>query len=53
MKPSASMRLRIIGYLNDPAGVPALMEHLEKEPSRAVREAIFQALTRIDADGGN
>ena len=38
-----------LGYSNDPAGVPPLIEHLEKEPSRAVREAIFQALARIDA----
>jgi HEAT repeat protein len=39
-----------IGYLNSAAGVPALFGRLGKEPSRAVREAIFQALTRIDAD---
>lgn len=39
-----------IGYLNTPDGVPALLERLVKEPSRAVRDAIFQALTRIDAD---
>ena len=39
-----------IGYLNTPDGVPALLERLGKEPSRAVRDAIFQALTRIDAD---
>jgi HEAT repeat protein len=38
-----------IGYLNVPEGVPPLLDHLGKEPSRAVREAIFQALTRIDA----
>ena len=39
-----------IGYLNAPDGVPALLERLGKEPSRAVRDAIFQALIRIDAD---
>ena len=39
-----------IGYLNTPDGVPALLERLGKEPSRAVRDAIFQALIRIDAD---
>src|ERR1017187_9208444 len=39
-----------IGYLNTPNGVPALLERLGKEPSRAVRDAIFLALTRIDAD---
>src|ERR1019366_4554998 len=39
-----------IGYLNAPEGVPPLLEHLGKESSRAVRDAIFQALTRIDAD---
>lgn len=39
-----------IGYLNSPEGVPALLERLGKEHSRAVRDAIFQALTRIDAD---
>ncbi len=39
-----------IGYLNVPEGVPPLLEHLGKESSRAVRDAIFQALTRIDAD---
>lgn len=39
-----------LGYLNDPAGVPPLLEHLGKESSRAVRDAIFQALTRIEAD---
>ncbi|MGD0297983.1 MAG: HEAT repeat domain-containing protein [Bryobacteraceae bacterium] len=38
-----------LGYLNAPEGVPPLLEHLGKETSRAVREAIFQALTRIDA----
>lgn len=39
-----------IGYLNIPAAVPPLLERLAKEPSRAVREAIFQALIRIDAN---
>jgi hypothetical protein len=39
-----------IGYLNTPEGVPPLLERLGKEPSRAVRDAIFQALIRIDAD---
>jgi HEAT repeat protein len=39
-----------LGYLNDPDGVPPLLEHLGKEPSRAVRDAIFLALVRIDAD---
>jgi HEAT repeat protein len=39
-----------IGYLNSADAVPPLLERLGKEPSRAVREAIFQALTRIDAE---
>jgi HEAT repeat protein len=39
-----------IGYLNSPDGVPALLERLGEEPSRAVRDAIFQALIRTDAD---
>src|ERR1039457_4859974 len=39
-----------IGYLNAPEGVPPLFERLGKEASRAVRDAIFQALIRIDAD---
>src|SRR5450755_813564 len=39
-----------IGYLNTPDGVPALTGRLAKEPSRTVRDAIFQALIRIDAD---
>jgi HEAT repeat protein len=39
-----------IGYLNSPDGVPALLQRLAREPSRAVRDAIFQALIRIDAD---
>jgi HEAT repeat protein len=38
-----------IGFMNGPEGVPVLLERLEKEPSRAVRDAIFQALIRIDA----
>ncbi|MGD0438121.1 MAG: HEAT repeat domain-containing protein, partial [Bryobacteraceae bacterium] len=36
-----------IGYLNAPEGVPPLLKRLGKEPSRAVRDAIFQALIRI------
>lgn len=39
-----------IGYLNAADGVAPLVEHLRVESSRAVRDAIFQALTRIDAD---
>src|ERR1035438_8942768 len=39
-----------IGYLNTAEGVPPLVERLGTEPSRAVRDAIFQALIRIDAD---
>ena len=39
-----------IGYLNTRDGVPALLERLGKETSRTVRDAIFQALIRIDAD---
>ena len=39
-----------IGYLNDPGGVLVLLERLGKEKSRAVRDVIFQALIRIDAD---
>ena len=39
-----------IGYLNDPKGVPVLLERLVKEPSRAVRDVISQALIRIDSD---
>jgi len=39
-----------IGYLNTSDGVPALLERLVREPSPAVREAIFQALIRIDGD---
>jgi HEAT repeat protein len=39
-----------IGYLNTPEGMPALLERLHEEPSPAVRDAIFQALIRIDGD---
>ena len=39
-----------VGYYNAPEGVPPLLERLGQEPSRAVRDAIFQALIRIDAD---
>jgi len=39
-----------IGCLNSPDGVPVLLERLGKEPSRTVRDAIFQALIRIDGD---
>jgi HEAT repeat protein len=39
-----------IGYLNDANGVEVLLARLAKENSRAVRDAIFQALMRIDAD---
>jgi HEAT repeat protein len=39
-----------IGYLNSMEGVPALAGRLGNEPSRAVREAIFQALIHIDAE---
>jgi HEAT repeat protein len=39
-----------IGYENAPDGVPPLLERLGGEPSRAVRDAIFQALIRIEAD---
>jgi HEAT repeat protein len=39
-----------IGYLNDQAGVPALVTRLAVEPSRAVRRAIFLALIRIEGD---
>ena len=37
-----------IGYLNDPDGVAVLLERLNKEPSMAVRDSIFQALIRIE-----
>ncbi len=39
-----------IGFLNTAEGVAPLVERLHIEPSRAVRDAIFQALTRIDAE---
>jgi HEAT repeat protein len=39
-----------IGYLNTAEGVPPLLERLGKEDSRPVRDAIFQALIRIEAD---
>jgi HEAT repeat protein len=39
-----------VGYSNAPEGVPGLLARLSREPSRAVRDAIFQALIRIDAD---
>jgi HEAT repeat protein len=39
-----------IGYLNAAEGVAPLLERLDKESSPAVRDAIFQALTRIEAD---
>src|SRR5450756_1463859 len=39
-----------IGYSNVAEGVPPLLSRLSKEPSRAVRDVIFQALIRIDAD---
>jgi HEAT repeat protein len=38
-----------IGFLNDAEAVPALLARLPKESSRAVRDAMFQSLTRIDA----
>jgi HEAT repeat protein len=39
-----------LGYLNLAACVPALLERLGGEPALAVRDAIFQALIRIDGD---
>ena len=39
-----------IGHLNTRDGVVALLERLGKKTSRAVRDVIFQALIRIDAD---
>ena len=39
-----------IGYLNAPEGVAILLDRLHSEPSRMVRDVIFQALIRIDAD---
>lgn len=37
-----------IGYLNTAEGVAALLDRLDEEPSLAVRDAIFQALIRMD-----
>lgn len=39
-----------IGYLNEPGGVDPLLARLAVEPSPRVREAIFQALIRIEGD---
>ena len=39
-----------LGYLNLPEGVPALLDRLPDESSPAVRDAIFQALIRMDGD---
>jgi HEAT repeat protein len=39
-----------IGYWNAPEGVEPLLDRLGRESSRAVRDAIFQALIRIDGD---
>jgi HEAT repeat protein len=39
-----------IGYAQSPQGIAPLLERLAVEPSRAVREAIFAALGRIDDD---
>jgi HEAT repeat protein len=39
-----------IGYLNAAEGVPPLLARVGTEASRAVRDVIFQALARIDAD---
>jgi len=39
-----------IGYLNTADGVAPLLTRLNREPSRAVRDVIFQALIRIEAD---
>jgi hypothetical protein len=39
-----------IGYLNAPEGAQALLERLRQESSPVVRDAISQALTRIDTD---
>ena len=38
-----------LGYLNAPEGVPASLGPVGQGASRAVRDAIFQALIRIDA----
>ncbi len=37
-----------LGFLNVPEAVPPLLDRLPQEPSLAVRDAIFQALTRMD-----
>lgn len=39
-----------LGYLNLSEGVPALLEQLHHEASPAVRDAMFQALMRMDGD---
>jgi HEAT repeat protein len=39
-----------LGYLNLPDAVPPLINRLPREPSLAVRNAMFQALMRIDGD---
>ena len=39
-----------LGYLNDASGVPALLNRLDGETSPSVRDAIFQALIRIEGD---
>jgi HEAT repeat protein len=39
-----------LGYLNTPEAVPALVARMGAEPSLAVRDAILQALVRIEGD---
>ena len=39
-----------IGYLNDSDGVGLLLRRLDRETSRPVRDAIFQALIRMDGE---
>ena len=39
-----------LGYLNSPEAVRVLLEHLPREPSLIVRDAIAQALIRTDGD---
>ncbi len=39
-----------IGYANEPEGIEPLLERLPVEKSRAVREAIFSALTQMESD---
>lgn len=39
-----------LGYLNAPAGALALLDRLQQEASPVVRDAILQALSRIEAD---